>query len=385
MAKYRIQSDWRQEYNPLRGLSMTRLVAMEEAAERGDMADVQWLWNHMEQTDVTVASAVKKRLSSTDSLDWEIRVIETADPILAQEQAEVLRYAYDRIQNLTETAAKIAYGNFTGFSIFEKERTGYGPLISKLHYIPCWHWRRDKATGRWYFNAQARAGMNQGEMADPRDLLIFDPGAPLFKSIGRHFFAKALAMADWDVALENGANQAIFLVGPPGTTAEKELEYQALAEAMTSNLRGYLPNGSDVKITDLAARAKMPYFERIKYSDEQIVLAATGGLLTMLTESGSGTLAGSAHSETLMGLARSDAAKISEVFQRQIDREILKAFFPKDPIAVYFKFDLPQKTETLAEITELISGLSWAGYRVNQQQLEEKLGLKLEQVPTPVA
>jgi phage gp29-like protein len=385
MAKYRIRNDARQQYNPLRGLSLSRLVAMEEAAERGDYADVQWLWHHMEQTDVTVSSAISRRLSSTNSLDWQIRTIETADPILAAEQAEILRYAYERIQNLAEAADRIAYGNFTGYSIFEKERTGYGPFIKNLHYIPCWHWRRDVATGRWYFDAEARAGMGQGEMADPRDLLIYQPQDPIFKSIGRHFFAKALALADWDVALENGANQAVFLVGPPGTTSEKELEYQALAEAMTSNLRGYLPNGADVKITDLAARSKMPYVERIDYADRQIVMAATGGLLTMLAESGSGTLAGNAHSDTLIGLASADAAKISEVFQRQIDREIVKAFFPGHPICVYFKFDIPEKSQSIAEITELISGLSWAGYRIDQQQLQEKLGFKLEQVPTPGA
>lgn len=385
MSKYRITSCWRDDYNALRGLSLSRIVAMEEAAARGDMADIQWLWQLMRETDVTVNSALSKRLSYITSLDWEIRTIPTADPVLASEQADVLRYAYDRIENLSEAATRLAYGQFTGYTILEKERTGYGPLIRRLNYIPPWYWRYDVDAKRWYFNPEARAGMEQGELANPLDLVIYAPGNPLFKSIGRHFFAKALAMADWDVALENGANQAIFIVGPPGTTDAKELQYQALAEAMTSNLRGYLPNGADVKVMDLAARSELPYYKRIEYSDQQIVLAATGGLLTMLTESGSGTLAGGAHEESLMSLARADAAKISEVFQRQVDREILKAFFPEYPISVYFQFDVPKKSETMAEITELISGLSWAGYRVNQQQLEEKLGLKLEQVPTPGA
>ena len=98
----------------------------------------------------------------------------------------------------------------------------------------------------------------------------------------------------------------------------------------------------------------------------------------LLTESGSGTLAGNAHSETLVGLARADAAAISEVFQRQFDREILKTFFPGETICVYFKFDIPRAQETMAQLIEATSALSWAGYRINQQQLEEKLGLKIE-------
>lgn len=378
MANYRPQPNWRDHYNPLRGLTMARIVGMEEAANRGDLADLQWFWHHMLQTDVTVASAVAKRLSHIDSLDWEIRTIETADPVLAQEQAAVLRYAYDRIENLKEAAGKLAFASFTGFTALEKITTGYGPLVTRLDYIPCWHWVHDKKTGRWYFNPEARPGLAHGELANPRDLILHHPGDPLFKPIGRHFFSKQLALADWDIALENGANQSVFMIGPPGTTPEKEQEYLTLAENLTSNLRGYLPNGADIKITDLAARSKMPYFERIDYADKQIVMATTGGLLTMLTESGSGTLAGNAHSDTLVGLARADAAKISEVFQQQFDRPILKAFFPGQPIAVYFQFDLPQPQETLAEIIEAASGLSWSGYRIDKAQLEEKLGLKLE-------
>jgi phage gp29-like protein len=385
MVYYRPQQSWRDHYNPLRGLSMARMVYMEEAANRGDHADVQWFWDHMVQTDVTVAAAVAKRLSHVNALDWEIRTVETADPYLAAEQADVLRYAYDRIENLAEAATKLAYGIFTGYTLLEKIRTGYGPLINRLEYVEPWFWNLDPKSGQWRFNAEARPGSQQGELADPSRLVIHHPDKPLFKSIGRHFFSKQLALADWDLALENGANQSIFIVGPPGTTPEKEEEYLQLAEKLTSNLRGYLPHGSDVKVTDLAARSKMPYFERIEYADKQIVMAATGGLLTMLTESGSGTLAGGAHSDTLLSLARADAQKISEVFQRQIDKEVLHAFFPGEPISVYFKYDIPQAPETMSDVIQAASNLSWSGYRIDQKQLEEKLGLKLERIEQPGA
>jgi phage gp29-like protein len=334
----------------------------------------------MLQTDVTVAAAVAKRLSHINALDWEIRTIETADPVLAQEQSDVLRYAYERIDNLTETASRLAYANFTGYSVLEKIRTGYSKLISHLEYIEPWFWNYDAQSDQWRFNHEAKPGRNLGEIAEASRLLIYQPNDPVFKAIGRHFFSKQLALADWDLALENGANQSVFIVGPPGTTPEKELEYLDLAEKLTSNLRGYLPNGSDVKITDLAARSKMPYFERIEYADRQIVMAATGGMLTMLSQSGSGTLAGNAHSDTLLTLARADAAKISEVFQKQIDKEILRDFFPNQPITVYFKFDIPQPTETLSDLIQAASALSWSGYRINKQQLEEKLGLKVEYI-----
>lgn len=378
MSFYKTRPGVRDHYNPLRGLSLSRIVAMEEAAARGDHGDLQWLWRQMEETDVTVASAVSKRLSYIEALDWEIRTIENSDAILAAEQETVLRYAYERVQNLQEAAKLIAYANFTGFTMLEKIRTGYGPFIQRLEYVPCQHWTFRPESKTWHFNPEARSGFRGGEAADPARLVIHEAPTPLFKPICRHFFAKQLALADWDTALENGANQAVFMIGPPGTTEAKEQEYMTMAEKLTSNMRGYLPPGSDIKVTDLAARSKLPYFDRIEYSDRQIVMAATGGLLTMLAQSGSGTLAGNAHSETLVGLARADAAAISEVFQRQFDREVLKAFFPGEAIAVYFKFDIPRAEETMAQLIEATSALSWAGYRINQEQLEEKLGLKLE-------
>ena len=220
MAYYRPQQSWRDHYNPLRGLSMARIVAMEEAANRGDQADLQWFWNHM-HTDVTVSSAINKRLSHVTQLDWEIRAIETADPVLAAEQADVLRYAYDRIENLVEAATHLAYAHFTGQTILEKIPTGYGNLIKRLEYIPPWFWNYDKKADRWLFNEDARSGSLRGEVADPQRLVIHNPDNPAFQAIGRNFFSKQLALADWDLALENGRpRRSITSVWCPRGTAD---------------------------------------------------------------------------------------------------------------------------------------------------------------------
>jgi phage gp29-like protein len=129
---------------------------------------------------------------------------------------------------------------------------------------------------------------------------------------------------------------------------------------------------------DLASRPgnTPPYQARIDYCDRQIVLAATGGLLTMLAESGTGTLAGGAHSAGLLQLARSDAGRLSEVFQQSLDAPLLAAAFPGWPSAAFFQFDVPQTEDTTA-LLEAAANLNWAGYRVDQKQLEEKTGLKL--------
>lgn len=375
MPIHRPSTTWRDWYNPLKGLTVSRIVAMEEAAERGQHADVQWFWHHMERTDVTVQAAIARRLSFIDSVDWEIRPVEGADPYLVQEQTALLTYAYNRIANLKEATKFLGYALFRGFAHLEKIKTGYGNLVSRLDPVPQWYWVRDGQNGRWRFNAESKSQEARGDVVPRTDLCVLE-APPLNRAMGRHFFAKQLAFADWDQALELGANQSIFFIGPPGANEEKELEYRSVAEQMASNGRGYLPNGADVKIVDPAARSKLPFFERIRYCDEQIVMAATGGLLTMLAQPGSGTLAGGAHADGLLALARSDAARLSEVYQRDLDAHWLAEFFPRQPQAAYFSFDVPQREDTAALI-ESVANLNWAGYRVDQKQLEEKTGLKL--------
>ena len=113
---------------------MARLVAMEDSAERGQYADLQWFYHHMERSDVTIQSAMSRRLAFIDAVDWEIRQVENADPTLANEQADFLRYAYDRIANVKEASRFLGAALFRGFSHLEKSYTGYGNLATACRW-----------------------------------------------------------------------------------------------------------------------------------------------------------------------------------------------------------------------------------------------------------
>lgn len=359
---------------------MAGIVGMEEQADTGDIANLEWFWEYMQKTDITVKAAVEKRLAGIKALDWEIRVAENVDPGLAKEQQNLLRTAYDRVENLVEAAGHLAMGKFAGVAMVEKIKIGETPFVRRFEEIPPWYLARERNTGRWLFDPDATGGVH-GEPVDPSAVVVHTDEQPIFRSIGRAFFAKQLAMADWDLALENGANQAVFFVMPEGTTKEQQAAYQEMAETVASNMRGALPHGSEVRVTDLGARDKLPFLERIEYSDRQIVMAATGGLLTMLTESGSGTLAGNAHLSGLYDLYKNDASELSEVFQRQVDAPILDTYYPNLPKAAYFRFDIPKPEESLKEMIEVVSTLSWVGLRIPPAVLSEKIGFALEAIP----
>jgi len=197
------------------------------------------------------------------------------------------------------------------------------------------------------------------------------------------YLGRNLTLKDWYSFLEVYGIPSVFLVGPPNTPEAKEEEYQRIAEQLVADGRGYLPYGSDIKYVNGGGN-RPPFRERIEYLDRQITLVATGGLLTMLTQSGSGTLAGEAHTETFMQIARGDALTVSEVFQKHVDTPLLAEFFPGQPVLAYFEFAPPAGNE-VSRVIEDAALLAKAGVRVDVEELSEKTGYKLDRTSDPLS
>lgn len=62
--------------------------------------------------------------------------------MLANEQAECLRDAYDRIVNLREAVAFLATAAFRGYAHVEKNFDGQGRIV-RLEQVEQWFWCRD--------------------------------------------------------------------------------------------------------------------------------------------------------------------------------------------------------------------------------------------------
>jgi len=159
---------------------------------------------------------------------------------------------------------------------------------------------------------------------------------------------------------------------------ERMEEYQTIAEQLISDGRGYLPNGSDIKYVN-GGGTRPPFKEHCEYIDRQIILASTGGLLTMLSEPGSGTLAGSAHYDTFMQIARSDASVLSGVLQNAIDIPLLAEYFPGQPVQAYFEFATDVNDDTKQVVKDAVE-LAKVGLRIDVNELAEKTGYSLTEV-----
>lgn len=386
---------WRERYNPLRQLTISRAVTLLESYQRGEMADPQWTYFFIEQSDPDLFAILERREAALLELDWNIKLVsgrwDNSDPRhngfdgnLAAEQAAALRESYEGIDNLDDAFSHLQLATFRGYSHCEKYRNADGDVFH-LEIVDQWNMVRDLLRGRWKYNPAAIQttfyNLPNDMLADPRNFLIRERDRHVNRIALLKFIRNGLADKDWDAFIEIYGIPSGVVIGPPGIQPGKELEYQAAAQEISLGGSGYLPNGSQYETND-QPRGNAPFKIRMDYLSEKLVLAGTGGLLTMLTQSGSGTLAGNAHMEAFQSIARAEAKKISGVFQRQFDAEELDRKFPGKPHLAYFEIAANDELDP-NDIVKQAETLRRAGYGIKIEQLAEKTGYELYDAPMP--
>lgn len=368
---------WRDSYNPLRGLTITRAVRDLEEGERGAYGSVQWLYRYMEMQDATLGALIERRTSAVQEMGWDVKVpegLEDAEKGLAERQAEVLKESYRGIKNLKAVIEHLCMASFRGYSHVEVISKRDGSV--ELTPIEQWYWVRKGLNGEWQYNGDATFGANTGDDVSDRDWIMRECARPINRVALIAFIRKSMSQKDWDGFIETYGIPAVFIIAPPDVPAGKEDDYQELAERIASDARGVLPGGSDVKTVDNGARGVNPFLEHIKHQDEQVILRGTGGKLTMLAESGSGTLAGGAHSDSFDQIACAEAEEVSELLREEVDAIILDQFFPGKKHYAYFEIAAHEETNTQAVVDD-ITKLAGAGYRVGADMVSERSGYEV--------
>lgn len=383
-------ANWRAQYNPLRGLTIAQVVAMLEAAERGDYARLQWLYRFVEKRNSTLRAVLQRRQASLTRLDWDIRLREPSacafsPRTLAARQAAVLREAYEQLSNLREAVMFLALAEFRGYSHLERHFDARG-RTTRLEPVPQWFWARLGPDAPWQYNARARPGLPlpSDPVLDPARFIYRECDSPIDEIATIAHVRQNLSQKDWDGFVETYGLPPLFLELPPDIPAEREGEYQAQAEAIIGDARGTMPHGTKIHTIDSGSRGQNPFAEHLRYQDEMIVLAATGGKLTVLTEAGSGTLASTAHQKAFNDLTEAEAALISEIFQQQFDRPLLQQYFPDQPQLAYFELAATRSLNPEDVIDQALK-LARAGYEIDPAELSEKTGYRIRLRDYPIA
>jgi hypothetical protein len=378
------------QVNPLRGLDQPTLIGMLEQAERGQYARLQWLYRFLEKRGPMVRAVKRRLLASLGALEWDIKIVDTGDDEqkkqLAEKQAETLRQHYDAVVNLADALKFLALSELRGYSHLEKIYAGAGAedpwRIVELRPVEQWFWCREGRYGRWQYNAEARETIT-GTPIDPTHFIIREIDDPAHEIFAEFEIKRRINDADWDGFLEDYGVPPMFIVQPPNVPSDREREYQTTAEQAVSRGRGSLPNGASLETPTATGSGGAGVFsERLKYIDEQIVIAATSGKLTVLSEGGSGTLAGGAQKEAFDDIAQAIANEISGEMQRQFDKPLLERLHRGEPVLAYFNY-APVDEEDTGKIIDDAVKLHSAGLEVDADEMSEDIGRKLTRLAAP--
>lgn len=380
---------YRDQFNPLRSLTITRAISLLEAGQRGEFADTMWTYHYIEMTNPTLLALVERRSAALLEMDYDCKMASeekhptTWDEALAEDQRATLAAAYEQIGNLYEAIEHLGMATFRSFAHVQAQPDSDG-VIRHFEPLDQWNVVRDGLYGDWFWNADAtqKTAQSLGAAAridQQRDLMIVRQRRRHVDRPGLVMFVRQnLSEKDWDGFVEIYGIPNPIVIGPANVPADKETEYAAAVAKIANGSGGYLPNGSDVKYPN-ETRAGSPFEARLDWLQKQMILVGTGGMLTMLTDSGSGTLAGGAHSETFRSLARAEARQISEVFQQTHDRWILDAAFPGKPHLAYFALAANDELD-VGDIVAHAAQLAPAGYVVDPDELSEKTGYAITYV-----
>jgi phage gp29-like protein len=402
---------WRDNYNPLRSLTIQRVIALIEAAERGDMVEIQLVIRKACRRYPILKGFLEKLLSSIEELDWDIKVMdplpEGATDAMAEAQQKFLRSRYDLLTNLTEAIGQLARADVRGFTILHKrfytqDGTEAGKrndgAVKELYWTEPWCWSRDGSFGDWFYNPTSRMGIGigsctsslgeanrlGGESLARENFVVREVEEPLYEIALIALVNWLLGRKDWAGFVEIFGLPNGVVIMPPNIPTGKESEYQSAAEKVADGVSGALPAQSDIKFPTASIRQNSPFSEWCNAQDKDVVLAGTGGQLTMLAADvgGLGSGPSAEHADAWTNIAAAKARKINEVLQRDFDAVELAAEFPSQPVCVYFEL-AAQDEEDVGALCDNAVKLKNAGKVMDTEWLEEKTGYELEDAPEP--
>ena len=374
----------REQQNDLPWLTPERAVELYEDYRAGNYAEIQLVWEQLEDYDETLFTVLAKRQRTLAAMPWQVAIDAAAvgdDPVkqqLAEAQQELLNKALLAVENLEEALVHLGMADFRGVAALEI--TG-NATRQRWEVIEPWNLARPSRRGPWLYNAQADPSYTSLETLDATRCIIREE-RPIDLPVMFLIVDKMHAIKGWDTFLDVFGSPSIFLELPPATSEQKALEYDKRVQQIVSDGRGTIPSGSKFQTVETHADNSQSFEARAKWCREAIITIATGGLLTVEAQSGSGTLAGNAHADSFEELVSGTAATISNVINVQWARPLLQIAFPGQRIYAYFTMAAEPADDRAAQ-AQIIATLAGAGYKADAEAVSEMAGFEVREVEQP--
>ncbi len=367
--------------NDLPELTPQRARELYEAYRRGEMADVQLMWDQLEERDETLFTVLHARLGALAEMPWTVNIdadLSEDKQTLAEQQQQLANELLAAVENLPEVLTHLGMADFRGVAVLEV--TGNAARM-RWEVIEPWNLCRPVRRGPWYYNAEATSTPTRPEELDPAAVIIRE-AQPIDLPAMFLICAKYLSVHAWDAFLEVFGIPNIFLEMPPATPQDKALEFDAIVQRLIGEGRGTVPSGAKFHTVETSKDNTQSFEARAKWCNEAIIQLATGGLLTVTTQSGSGTLAGNAHSDSFSRLCAASARSISAAVNRQFLRSALQAAYPHSPMLVSFEL-APEPVDDRLQLAQLLGAVNSAGFRPSAETVSELMNFEVQPIQQP--
>lgn len=371
--------------DPIRYLTATDVDhTYRQKINRGELSIPTWGLHEALRISPLLGNYVRLWCGSLSSLDWSIKTGAGAEgkESQAEAQATALEKAYNGI-DITGVVEHLALADLYGYS--HLARAG-----SKVEPLNWWAFARDGLYGNWFYNPDLLITDGRRpvgiEPMKPEAYITREATGCLLEYL-RLFLRVNEIERYWDSNLEKESRRQVVVIPGQGLDQKDADDFRTAAEKIAQGESGCLAPGSGDKITQVTYPPEsrgLPYYEnRLKMLEEWACKALFGSSLIANTESGSGTLAGGAHSETARRRIAGAAMSISSAMQRDFDTRVLREanlLADGESPLVYFELSERRAVDPDKEVTWTAT-LAAAGYKRDVAELSERTGMTLTEAP----
>jgi phage gp29-like protein len=362
-----------QYYFPLKWLTETYLENLIEQGKMGNHWEVQSVFDEIEERFEPLTLVIDRRLGALGKLSWEVKALNGGDTLAHKMAVEEGKAFFNNLRGLEKAIAHMALAKFRGFSHLQIITDAEGNVID-LEPTP--HYLFKQEAGKWWVRTD-----RGGELfpVTPDSFVSWECARPIDPAAARRFVKSLLGEADYGAAVEDAGIFALFMEMPPNVSVEDREAFEKQAELAIAGMRGTIPSGAKPHQIGNANGGSLNLFEDyLGRQEEKVILVGTGGLLTALAKAGGlGNGAAEVHDDAFNDLALADAAKISQLFTRQLLEPWLRAQFPGTSPLAYFEISAKDTDDLNAEALRLVQ-LSNAGHKAKSDWVADKFGVELE-------
>jgi len=364
---------WFEYWDPLQGADMETLVEARNEARRGAYARQMLIWDEIIYSDGMLGMLFSRLIESVSMQGWKID--SANDSPEAQRQKTALEEFYNSITGLQKAFGQLSTALFYGFSHLQFIEDSWG---RRFEFIPQRYWVRPGELNEWQFNPQCHIGVDSGESVEDETLVILEHKNPILFPASRASFERNHAKMIWGNHMDRYGSSPAIITAPENASAAVMDALEKACEELKSGGSIVLPPGCTAEPLKASNISENYFISRINMADKDQVRFVMAGTLTVLNESGSGTLAGSAHTDSWNSVVSAVCSKVAEAFNAVINPLILGDVEYLARLNITF-----DTVQTPLQKAEEIAALADGGVRLDKAEIEEKIGMSVEDADAP--